>query len=146
MTEGYCITDKTDIFVYFEIIRQTGAKSVLDVGAFLKRIGAVSRCVGDIELPEELTLDAVDIIDAPKLPVYKTIYDDIYDALPSGKRYDLIMLMRGLEIPDRKVLTGCAGAIFTDMDTYKMLTRAENIGRGVQDVTVDERIYKLVTL
>ena len=41
--ENYYITNDNDIFVFFEIISQTSPRSILDVGMFLKRIGAVTR-------------------------------------------------------------------------------------------------------
>ena len=145
MTRSYCITDKTDIFVYFEIIRQTGAKSVLDVGCFLKRIGALSRSVGDISLPEDIRLDSTDLVDAPKLPVYDTVYDGIFEKIPTDKKYDLVMALDIPDEPDKRALSKCGGSLFCDAATYKKLTRSENLGRGVQDVTVDDRVYKLIT-
>ena len=117
----------------------------MDVGSFLKRIGALSRSVGDIELPEGLVLDAVDFGDAPKLPIYDTVYDGIFEKIPTDKKYDLLMVLDIPDDPDKRALAKCAKSLFCDAATYKKLTRSENLGRGVQDVTVDERIYKLIT-
>ena len=148
MKKDYCITDKTDIFVFFEIIRQTGAESVLDAGMFLKRIGAVSRRVGDIEIDVTLTLDGLDMRGAPKLPVYGTIYNNIFEgeSMLKGRRYDLAICMRTEDAFDAKRMTAVAGALLTDDYSYKMMMQRGTFGRGVQDVTVDSRVYKLVVM
>ena len=144
--KDFCITDRTDIFVYFEIIRQVGAKRVLDAGAFLKRIGSVSRQVGDLMLPGDIVIDAVEMRGAPMLPVYNTVYNHIYEAakLPVGEYFDIAMLLRTKDSFDAKRIMSLAGAILTDDYTYKILMQKGTFGRGVQDVTVDDHMYKLV--
>ncbi|MBQ1194349.1 MAG: hypothetical protein IIX45_09585 [Lachnospiraceae bacterium] len=74
---GY-ITNQNDIFMYFEIINQTEPSSVLDIGMFLKRIGAVSRqCMG-CEIDKNIVLEGIDFMGDISAPVYNTIYNTIY--------------------------------------------------------------------
>ena len=53
LTTDYYITKKSDIFFFYQIIAHTNAKSILDLGMFFERVGAVSRQIGDAELPED---------------------------------------------------------------------------------------------
>ena len=89
---GYYINSKDDIFFFFEIIRQLNASFVLDYGMFLKRCGAISRRIGDMEIPEDVTLDAMDLNPGLKLPVYETVYNDIFTDLGTEKTYSLSMV------------------------------------------------------
>ncbi len=61
MTTDYFITDKQEIFFWFSIIENTGAKLVLDIGLFLERIGAIARQVGDIMIPVNIELDGLNM-------------------------------------------------------------------------------------
>ncbi len=71
------ITSQNDLFIYFEVIRQLRAKSVLDLGPTLKRGGAVSRQVADSSLSLDIRLTGVDLFPEIDAPVYNTVYDRI---------------------------------------------------------------------
>lgn len=72
------LTNENDIYLYFEIMRQLQPTSVLDVGMFLSRIGAVSRQAMGCEVPQTITLEGVCTRESEELSVYKTVYDQIY--------------------------------------------------------------------
>lgn len=84
------VTDADEIFVYFEVIRQLHPTSVLDYGMLLKQMGAIARQAVHCTILEELRLEGVDILPQVRLPVYETIYDEIFSVsqLPE-KNYDL---------------------------------------------------------
>lgn len=96
--EDLVITDGTDIYVYFEVLRQLRPARVLDVGMFLKRIGAVSREAMSCRLPEGLRLDGIDAMPERRIPIYDRIYDHIYEDVDgwirdAGKAYDAAVLI-----------------------------------------------------
>lgn len=71
-----CITNQNDIYVYFEIIKQVEPKRILDVGMFLKRIGAIGRQVADAVISREAYVKAVDFAEDIQVGVYDTVYDN----------------------------------------------------------------------
>ena len=73
-----CIVNQNDMYIYFECVNQIAPASVLDIGMFLKRIGAVSRQVMGAELPRAVRLDGIDFMEQTAVGVYRTIYDHIY--------------------------------------------------------------------
>ena len=156
----YYINDKTDIFFYFEIIRQTKALRILDIGMFLKRIGAVARQVGDAQMDPDILLDGLDDTNTPQLPIYKSIYHHIYhtpaeihtatDSSP-GRMYDLAIMLHPealfahvdiQEIYER--LPGSTKQLAVSCPNRGQLNRLQRYGT-VSDLTVDDRLYALVT-
>lgn len=87
------ITDRNDIYLYFEWIKQTNPQSVLDFGVFLQRIGAVSRQVMNCEISKNIVLEGVSMNEEVQ-PVYTRIYDKITNIKSihtlDAKIYDLI--------------------------------------------------------
>lgn len=85
------ITDDSEIYVYFELIKRLQPKTVLDFGMFLKRIGAVSRQAMDAEISEEIEMTAVDLFPETAFPIYTKVYDRIVPlyAWEPKERYDL---------------------------------------------------------
>lgn len=73
------ITSGNDIYFYFEMLRQLSPKRVLDVGMFLKRIGAVSRQAMATELSSQIQLWGVDLFPEVPLPIYEQIYDEVLE-------------------------------------------------------------------
>lgn len=72
------IVSADDITAYLNIIRLIEPQSILDVGMFLKRIGAVSRRNRNVEIASTARLDGVDFMDNLKLPVMNVIYDNVF--------------------------------------------------------------------
>ncbi len=72
-----CITNQNDVYVYFEIMNQIKPERVLDVGMFLKRIGAISRQVMDTEIEKNVYLCGVDFMEECKTGVYSTVYNEV---------------------------------------------------------------------
>lgn len=104
MIEMLTINDSDDLFLYFAIIKQMKPDSVLDIGMFLKRIGAVCRQVCNSEIPVQIELDAVDYVQED-FPVYHKIYNNIYrnGELPQ-KKYDMILGLYLSQMIDSKRL------------------------------------------
>lgn len=73
------ITSGNDIYFYFEMLRQLSPKRVLDVGMFLKRIGAVSRQAMATELSSQIQLCGVDLFSEVPLPIYEQIYNEVLE-------------------------------------------------------------------
>jgi hypothetical protein len=77
MMEDYYITNKNDMFMYIEALRRFEPESVLDIGMFLKRVGAISRSIGDWDISCTCLIDGVDFAPQVKAEVYSRVYDDI---------------------------------------------------------------------
>lgn len=101
------ITNQNDIYMYFEIINQLEPSKVLDIGMFLKRIGAVSRQCMNCGIDREIILDGIELMGDISLPIYSTVYDNVTDGnefiknirnqsgnLDIGKKYDLTYNIR----------------------------------------------------
>lgn len=90
------ITDRNDIYLYFEWIKQAKPTSILDFGIFLQRIGAVSRQVMNCEIPTDIVLEGISMKENIQ-PVYTTIYDKITNIksihILDTKVYDLIYFL-----------------------------------------------------
>ena len=89
------ITDENDIYTYLHVINDIKPKSVIDIGMFLKRIGAISRQARNVSIDETIKLDALDVLKTPPVAVYETVYDAIYDEniLQEMPKYDLAMVL-----------------------------------------------------
>ena len=87
------ITDRNDIYLYSEWIKQTNPTSILDFGIFLQRIGAVARQVMNCEISKDIILEGVSMSEKVQ-PVYTKIYDKITNIksihILDTKVYDLI--------------------------------------------------------
>lgn len=92
--QNILITDERDIFTYFELIRRMNPTSILDIGMFLKRVGAIDRQVMDCEILPQVQLDGVDIFPEIDFPVYRRIYNHIFtmDTMPKDK-YDMAIML-----------------------------------------------------
>lgn len=152
--DKYFITNKNDMFVFFQMIKQIEPESVLDVGMFLKRIGAISRNVLDSSIDENIRLDAVDIDDGVKLAVYDTVYTNAVtlQKLDLIKKTDLVMMMDAAGIMSVKELENVilwseknAKYIVTDAKTYKEVCKY-TINFQARDITVDDDVYYLILL
>lgn len=104
LKNGY-IVNQNDMYLYFEIINQLEAKSVIDIGMFLKRIGAVSRQVKDLSLPDNIVIDGIDYMSDMPVKIYERIYNNIGDGRDFAinqnasnkfwdRKYDLAFLLR----------------------------------------------------
>ena len=71
------ITNDNDIYVYFKLIEQLQPASILDVGMFLQRIGAVSRQAMSCEIPNNIYLEGIELFGENILPIYHKIYNKI---------------------------------------------------------------------
>lgn len=76
-----CIVNQNDVYLYFEIIRQLKPESVIDIGMFLKRIGAVSRQAMDAEIGTDIELCGVEEMPECSVGVYSVIYDKIWSTV-----------------------------------------------------------------
>ena len=69
----YGLVDSDTIFLYFKVINDIQPKKVLDMGMLLKRAGALSRDIGNIEIDEGILLDGVDLLPEVDAGVYSGI-------------------------------------------------------------------------
>ena len=106
--KDYAVTDKNAISLYFQSLQGTGGMRVIDLGCFLKRIGALSRTVLDLSIPEDTYLVGVDIPSSSDLPIYENIYDEIRTDLP-GMHFAIGLLL-------------CPEGVYTKEETKKYLS------------------------
>ena len=104
MKEIQTINDSDDLFLYFTIIKQMQPQTVLDIGMFLKRIGALCRQVCNSEIPLQIELDALDYMQ-DDFPIYRKVYNNLYrnGEFPE-KKYDMIIALYLSELIDSKEL------------------------------------------
>ena len=149
------ITNQDDMYIYFEIINQVEPNNVLDIGMFLKRIGAVSRHVMDLGIDADIRLDGVDYMSDMSVNVYKKIYDDILscDTLMDNEDayYDLVYLLRPQAIMTSKQeelwwtwLAGHAKYVVTDCNTQHRLDYVSSKG-DFRDVEIDSSVYGIIS-
>lgn len=68
------INNTNDIYVYFELTRMYKARSILDIGMFLARSGALSRQVKDAAISPDIFLCGIPLY-LDILPVHTKMYD-----------------------------------------------------------------------
>ncbi len=73
-----CVVNQNAVYLYFEIVRQIKPEIIIDVGMFLKRIGAVSRQAMGMEIGRNVELCGIDAMPECSAGVYGTIYDRIW--------------------------------------------------------------------
>ena len=144
MDRDYELTDKDNTFFYFEIIKQTNAKRILDIGMFLKRIGALTRQVGELTIQPDIILDALDIPDAPDLPIYTTIYNNIYgDIKKIHHKYDLVISLNNNTDPSS--ISRYASALAIDCKNENEFFSLRPLGKSIKDIHIEEKLYALIT-
>lgn len=77
INQNTIITDNYDTYIYLKMIEQLQPPSILDVGLFLQRIGAVSRQAMSCEIPAHIYMEGIEIFAQTPLPIYHQIYDQI---------------------------------------------------------------------
>lgn len=159
MTENSkIIVNQNDIFVYFEMIKRNEPKSILDIGMFLKRIGAVSRQAMEYEIPQDIFLCGIDIFPEFGLSVYEMIFNKINtigeitneivelskNKTMKGQKYDLTMLMRlsGVLLKEQEQMLWMyalthSRLVFSDAQAADQMIKY-GIINGYIDVGVDE--------
>ena len=148
------IRSENDIYIYFETIEQLEPRKILDVGMLLKRVGCVAKKAMDREVPENAKLDGVDLFPKVNFPVWKQVYNDIFDEdefLTFGKEkdYDLAVVL-GMEKLQKKisfskltkVIKDCARYCLTDAlpDVWEIDVRNVKIN----DLHVEQDTYYLI--
>lgn len=74
----YAMYDGEDYKFLCRLIAEKGAKSVLDIGLLLKRLGLLCRQLGAVSVPEEVKLIGVGFSDDTGIPVYEVIYQELH--------------------------------------------------------------------
>ena len=92
----FIIKNSDDIYIFFEIFNQIKPRKILDVGVFLKRIGAISRNVMEYEIEDNVIMDGIDLFPEVRCGVYKQIYNHLFEigGFSFQSDYDLIFLIR----------------------------------------------------
>lgn len=150
------ITDTDVMYVYCEIINQLEAQKILDIGMFFKAVGAVSRSILDMQIPQEYNITGVDIDKMPYLDIYDTIYNRITDVEELFKcayqkeKYDLITFIGAekeklSDVARKNILVKLAENaknILTYNDDEALL---EKYGTVIS-VTINDKKYALATV
>lgn len=148
-----CLVEEADIYLYFEIIRQLNPKSVIDIGMFLRRIGAISRQVMGVEIENTVKLDAINIFDNKGPNVYSVIYNNIYDKNDLDEKksdYELGLMIRVKDFVSEeyfdKLIEWCLGNtnqfVVEEMsDIIKYGIESEK----VQTLTLDNETFYLIS-
>lgn len=153
--EKYYVTKKNDIYVYFQLIKEIEPEKIVDIGMFLKRIGAISRNVLDNSIHEQIVMEGTDVEESPNTKICDTIYNRIYsleDML--SMRCDttescLVMMMDltdlyGGEKLDEisKWVSENAGYVLLDAKTFSIFDKYVE-SKITKELVVDEDKYYL---
>ncbi|GEM_PF-1479871 len=151
-----CITDGTDVYIYFELIRQLQPNSVLDAGMFLQRIGAVSRQAMNCEIASDIQLVGIHTKQQKVFPVYHQIYNEIIEIdsflqqKEISKSVDVVMalsLQGRLQGTQEQQLVDYAvthaRCIVIDMDNAQLIHRIQQHCTQQQSLQVDSKQYLL---
>ncbi len=90
------ITDKGTMYVWFTMASKPEYRSVLDVGLFLHRIGAISRQVADIGVVADKEIYGLAFPSEPVFAVMKALYQRVWDVAAckeAEKQFDLGLLL-----------------------------------------------------
>jgi len=148
------LANENSIYIYYEAIKQLEPKRILDVGMFLKRIGNVSRCAMECEVPAEIRLVGVDFFPEVSMPVWEAIDDEIigidtFEEIAGEKQYDLAIafgMAKGKEQMDIRQyfeqMAICARYILID-DILPYLSELQKEWK-IHDLHVDEDTYYLL--
>ncbi len=151
------ITGENDILFYYEVISQTEAESVLDIGGFLKRTGAISRRIRDRSFSEHIRLVAVETEDAPDIGVYYTIYNEILtaDELLSGdENYSLAVYLDNIESAEEDMNADLWKWIREHVHYLAITDRLSSLlekkgylrGRNKKSIRIENDTYSFITL
>lgn len=154
MKDNYPITDTNDIFVYFEVIGMLSPGSILDIGMFLKRIGAVSRGVMSGVIPNKAKLCGIDLEPNLSIPVMASIYDSVitYENYDTKKdTYDLSIMLRILDFTHINLLPSLiknclqySSKVLMDSDSF--LKFKDFFAGTIQELTSEDNKYYLIDL
>lgn len=157
------ITDSDMMFYYFQMIQNSGPHTVLDVGMFLKRIGAVSRYAMSTEISEDIILCGIDLFPECQMPIYEEVYNEIIPrdrffrentrfSCVDGETFDIAVMLdveRHLDRDEEEALWDyvlqSAGCIMTDTKMGDRLT-AEHRIRGYYPVSAGNSSYAWIPL
>lgn len=148
------LKNENSIYMFYEVIEQLESEKILDVGMFLKRVGAVSRKVMSREIPEDRQLYGIDFFPELTFPVWDRIYDQIetaesYYTKQDTGRYNLAVVL-GIEslqkkVPLDKIVTQTAKTSkYVLLDQWLPLWGKQERFVRATDVKVENDIYFLV--
>ena len=146
------ITNENDIFTYFSVINDICPTSIIDVGMFLKRIGAVSRQARGVEIIRDIKLDGIELFPNITTKVFDVIYDKICDMnfLETSTQYDLMMMLRTenilTQIETERIWEWAkhnVKYVFINCDTEEELEELKKKG-NVRDIRLEKELYAIV--
>ncbi len=151
------ITDENDILFYYEVILQSEAESVLDIGGFLKRTGAISRRVRDRSFSEQVWLVAVETEDSPDIGVYHTIYNEILtsdELLSKDESYTLAVYLDNVESVEEDMNADMWKWISEHVHYLAVTDRISSFlekkgylrGRNKKSIIIENDTYSFITL
>lgn len=126
MMEGI-ITDMDEVFFCFEMLKNLSPNKVLDIGMFLKRIGAVSRQAMSHGISPDIYLCGVEFFSQYNLPIYEKVYDEIWDRetlCEKNEHFDVALMLDVAEYLSGRewqrlgvYLPQCVTGVLADMRT-----------------------------
>lgn len=150
------LTNETDMYAFFEMIDRTEADRILDVGMFLKRIGAVSRQIKDKEISREKKLTGIDFFTEIDCPIWNTIYDSVYQPdeffLPENNQtYELAMVLQLEHCVKREESVQMWNWLSAHVSFFLTDWNMEEVKRLVKfktetPITIDDKSYSFIIL
>ncbi len=148
------LNNQNDMYLYFQMINELQPDSVLDAGMFLKRAGSVSRQMMGCGISEDVRLDGIDFFPELQLPVWKNIYNKIYQGerlseIQVVSNYDLGILLGSDSLKGRvsceELLLWMGSRVSRLLvDSYL----SENVKKlsdvNVQEITVEGEVYYFI--
>lgn len=154
MMEGI-ITDMDEVFFCFEMLKNLSPDRVLDIGMFLKRIGAVSRQAMSHGISPDIYLCGVDFFPQYSLPVYEKVYDEIWDRetfCEKTGQFDVALMLDVAEHLSgeewqrlRVYLPQCVTGVLADMRTADCFL-TQGIVSAYQPVAVGEKQFAWILI
>ncbi len=142
------VNNKNECYVYYEILKQLGPKSILDIGTYQAQIGTISRQLLNAAIDPFIIFDGVASDRLPLLPIYKKIYNNIFALNDIASRgYDTVVLLNADKLFDEKErqfiydwLPGHTLSFLTDNNgSYNM----SELGFNCQEIEFEGKNYYL---
>ncbi|MCR5785764.1 MAG: hypothetical protein K6G40_09015 [Eubacterium sp.] len=116
---------KINIYMFCEMPRLLRAKSILDVGMYLERMGAVSRAIGGGVIAEDVYFCGLEE-STWHMPVTETVYNKIFSlSNPGNESFDAVVCINIKDRFDRddikEVLENHAKVIIADKGSWDWL-------------------------
>ncbi len=146
----WVLTDPDEMNAFALLVSQLHPVKMLDVGMFLKRIGAISRSFRNFEIPSDTELFGLDLTGA-EVEIYHVLFRQIvtaqdYQEMYRGEQFDLVVLFEAEKLMDEAAYLGLWEWVL--LHTKRIFTTdgktAALFSGAIAPVTVNGREYYIL--